>query len=255
MKRGQETMPEFTDSISSSVLEAPPSVLRTVNSRSDLFPQLVLMQKALKARNFAVFRLAGGGLPSRRKLNCELDNFGAAAGDSCDALVETFGPAMIDHIEKSVLPLMWSGSGDACYAEAPEFAALTTRLPSGQLPFSGIAFPVRLGTAGNGFVVFTAQALDLASDDIIDQHVKSCRLMTELLSLDERRSAHAEALSERELACLQLAGDGRISEEIAEKLGLSVHTVNAYLGSAAIKLDAVNRIQAIAKAIRLGYIH
>ena len=39
---------------------------------------------------------------------------------------------------------------------------------------------------------------------------------------------------------------------IAERLGLSVHTVNAYLGSATIKLDSVNRIQAIAKAIRLG---
>ncbi len=50
------------------------------------------------------------------------------------------------------------------------------------------------------------------------------------------------------------AGDGYTSEEIAEKLGLSVHTVNAYLGSATVKLDAVNRIQAIAKAIRFGYI-
>ena len=61
-------------------------------------------------------------------------------------------------------------------------------------------------------------------------------------------------MSEREIACLQLAGDGRISEEIADHLKLSVHTVNAYLGSATIKLDSVNRIQAIAKAIRLGYI-
>ena len=48
--------------------------------------------------------------------------------------------------------------------------------------------------------------------------------------------------------------DGCISESIAEKLGLSVHTVNAYLGTATTKLDAVNRVQAIAKAIRLGYI-
>ena len=93
-----------------------------------------------------------------------------------------------------------------------------------------------------------------ASDMIVELHVRSCQIMIDLLSLDERRVAAAEALSEREIACLQLAGDGRISEEIAEKLGLSVHTVNAYLGSATIKLDSVNRIQAIAKAIRLGYI-
>ncbi|MNL83431.1 HTH-type quorum sensing-dependent transcriptional regulator VjbR [compost metagenome] len=75
------------------------------------------------------------------------------------------------------------------------------------------------------------------------------------MTMEERRMMPSESLSDREVACLQLAGDGRISEEIAEKLGLSVHTVNAYLGSATIKLDSVNRIQAIAKAIRLGYIN
>lgn len=246
-------MPQPTDPLGLSATEA--AQLKKVSSRSDLFPQFVAMQKKLKARNFAVFRIAGGGLPSRRKLVCELENFGGAAPETCGAFLEAYGASLIEHLDKSVLPLMWSGDGEACFAEAPEFASLTVRLPSGVLPFSGIAFPVRLGTAGNGFVVFTAVSLDLASDDIIDQHVRSCRLLTGLLSLDERRASHAEALSEREIACLQLAGDGRISEEIAEKLGLSVHTVNAYLGSAAIKLDSVNRIQAIAKAIRLGYIH
>ncbi len=78
--------------------------------------------------------------------------------------------------------------------------------------------------------------------------------LTDLLASDERRLQPSEALSERELGCLQMAGDGMISEEIAEKMGLSVHTVNAYLGAATTKLDSVNRIQAIAKALRLGYI-
>jgi len=77
---------------------------------------------------------------------------------------------------------------------------------------------------------------------------------TDLLAADEKRVAPAETLSDREIACLQMAGDGHISEEIAERMGLSVHTVNAYLGAATTKLDSVNRIQAIAKAIRLGYI-
>jgi len=112
-----------------------------------------------------------------------------------------------------------------------------------------------LGALGNGYVAFVSTSIDVSSDMVIDQHVRSCQVMMDLLALDERRSVPAESLSEREIACLQLAGDGRISEEIAENLGLSVHTVNAYLGSATIKLDSVNRIQAIAKAIRLGYIH
>ncbi len=89
---------------------------------------------------------------------------------------------------------------------------------------------------------------------IIDLHGRSCQVMTDLLAADERRMLPAESLSDREIGCLQMAGDGYISEEIAEKMGLSVHTVNAYLGAATTKLDSVNRIQAIAKAIRLGYI-
>ena len=67
-------------------------------------------------------------------------------------------------------------------------------------------------------------------------------------------SSDAETLNESEIECLQLVGNGMKSEAIGDRLNLSVHTVNAYLGSATTKLNAVNRIQAIAKAIRLGII-
>jgi DNA-binding CsgD family transcriptional regulator len=224
-------------------------------SRSDLFPKLVSMQKLVGARNFAVFRAVASGFPNKRKLVCELENWGVSAREASTSLLETLGQPLLDHIESSLLPLMWNGTGETGIAEAPDTAALVRRLENGFLPYAGLAFPVRLGTIGNGFVVFCSGSIDVDSETIVEQHLKSCQIMIDLLALDERRSAPAEALSEREIACLQLAGDGRISEEIAVKLGLSVHTVNAYLGSATIKLDSVNRIQAIAKAIRLGYIH
>jgi DNA-binding CsgD family transcriptional regulator len=239
--------------------EGPGSIqylrLQRASSRSDIFPKLVAMQKNLKARNFAVYRIAGAGLPNKRKLVCELENWGAGAQESSNQLINGYGDILLDHIELSLLPLIWNGSENTSFADAGEFSPLTRRLDPDVVSFSGIAFPVRLGALGNGYVTFMATVMELASDAIIDQHVRSCQVMMDLLALDERRSVPAETLSEREIACLQLAGDGRISEEIAEKLGLSVHTVNAYLGSATIKLDSVNRIQAIAKAIRLGYIH
>jgi DNA-binding CsgD family transcriptional regulator len=230
--------------------------LQRAASRSDIFPKLVAMQKTLRARNFVVLRVTGAGMPNKRKLICELENWGTAAGTGHhDLLIEAYGEALLDHMEMSLLPLIWTGSESTSFAEAGDLASLVRRLEPRVLPFSGIAFPVRLGALGNGYVMFLASSIDLSSDLIIDQHVRSCQVMMDLLALEERRSVPAESLSEREVACLQLAGDGRISEEIAEKLGLSVHTVNAYLGSATIKLDSVNRIQAIAKAIRLGYIH
>ncbi|NLR98947.1 helix-turn-helix transcriptional regulator [Rhizobium sp. P38BS-XIX] len=225
-----------------------------ISGRSDLFPKLVSMQKLIDAQHFAVYRLYGSGLPQKQRLVCEIDNWGSANSVIGKSFVEAYGEAMIEHIDKSMLPLMWNGRDSDSTAETPDFAPFTQRLKPHLLPFAGVAFPVRLGAVGNGYVVFTAKFMDLVSDMIVELHGRSCQLMMELLSLDERRSQAAEALSEREIACLQLAGDGRISEEIAEKLGLSVHTVNAYLGSATIKLDSVNRIQAIAKAIRFGYI-
>jgi DNA-binding CsgD family transcriptional regulator len=239
--------------------EGPGSIqylrLQRAASRSDVFPKLVAMQKTLRARNFVVLRVTGAGMPNKRKLICELENWGTTGTDYHDLLIGAYGELLLDHIEMSLLPLMWTGTENASYAEAGDMSSLVRRLDARLLPFSGIAFPVRLGALGNGYVAFLASSIDVSSDLIVDQHVRSCQVMMDLLALEERRGVPAESLSEREIACLQLAGDGRISEEIAEKLGLSVHTVNAYLGSATIKLDSVNRIQAIAKAIRLGYIH
>ena len=229
--------------------------LQRAASRADIVPTLVFMQKQLKARNFAVLRVVGAGAPKRHKLVCDMENWGPEQQQNMNRLLAVHGAAMLAHIEASVLPLAWSGSDHLSFVETPGLSALVARLEEDTMPFSGIAFPVRLGAVGNGFAVFTATSLNLTSDLIVEQHTLSCQIMSDLLALDERRSVSVETLSERELACLQLAGDGRISEEIAENLGLSVHTVNAYLGAATLKLDSVNRIQAIAKAIRLGYIH
>lgn len=227
--------------------------LNRASSRSDLFPRLTAMQKLADAQSFAVYRVSGSGLPAKQRLVCELENWGSSNAGFGKAFIEAYGEVLLDHIDKSLLPLSWSGSYDRS-VPADDFSPFMMRLKGGVLPFSGLAFPVRLGAVGNGFVLFIGDDVDPASDTIIELHGRCCHIMVDLLSLDERRAAAAEALSEREIACLQLAGDGRISEEIADKLGLSVHTVNAYLGSATIKLDSVNRIQAIAKAIRLGYI-
>lgn len=224
-------------------------------TRSDLFPKLIAMQRSLGAKNFVVFRAIAAGFPNKRKLSCELENWGMNASEQSTRLVQALGDRLLDHLERSLLPVAWKNENDSGFADLPDVPSLLLRVDNDVLAYSGIAFPVRLGTIGNGYVIFCGGNLLLDNELMLEQHIKCSQIMVDLLALDERRVAPSEALSEREVACLQLAGDGRISEEIATKLGLSVHTVNAYLGSATIKLDSVNRIQAIAKAIRLGYIH
>lgn len=63
-----------------------------------------------------------------------------------------------------------------------------------------------------------------------------------------------DPLTERERVCLRLAGQGRTTPEIAEKLGLSVGTVRNYLSEAIGKLGAGNRIEAARLARDKGWL-
>lgn len=67
-------------------------------------------------------------------------------------------------------------------------------------------------------------------------------------------SAVREKLSGREIECLRWAAAGKSSDEIAIILGISAYTVSSYFKSATRKLDAVNRMQAIARAMRMKLI-
>nr|WP_245294826.1 LuxR family transcriptional regulator [Xaviernesmea rhizosphaerae] len=63
-----------------------------------------------------------------------------------------------------------------------------------------------------------------------------------------------EKLSTREIECLRWAAAGKSSDEIAVILGISAYTVSSYFKTATRKLDSVNRMQAIARAMRLKLI-
>lgn len=249
-------MANMRDPYDKAIGDPAMSHYRQTAGRTEIFPKLIAMQKSINARNFAILRVSGAGIPSKRKLTCDFENWGSGGSSLCDCFTASFSDALLMHLETSLLPLVWSAAQGGSFVDASDFAPFVIELKQHSLPFSGIAFPVRLGAIGNGFVLFaTTASMDLPGETVLDLHARCCKVMMDLLTMEERRMVPSESLSDREVACLQLAGDGRISEEIADKLGLSVHTVNAYLGSATIKLDSVNRIQAIAKAIRLGYIN
>lgn len=59
-------------------------------------------------------------------------------------------------------------------------------------------------------------------------------------------------LTERERECLELAAEGQTTDEIADFLALTPHTVRFHLGNAFRKLDAVNRAEAVARAMKRG---
>jgi two-component system invasion response regulator UvrY len=69
------------------------------------------------------------------------------------------------------------------------------------------------------------------------------------------RKPHAAMLSEREIEIIQWISRELTSDEIAEKLQLSVNTVESHRKKIFLKLQVKNVAGLILEAIRLGYIH
>jgi DNA-binding NarL/FixJ family response regulator len=81
----------------------------------------------------------------------------------------------------------------------------------------------------------------------------------EVVSLDQARArrqhvARAYRLSPRERSILGDLAQGRATEQIAEALVLSPHTVRAHVKAAMRKLDARTRAHAVAIALSAGVI-
>ncbi|TCL87259.1 DNA-binding CsgD family transcriptional regulator [Rhizobium sp. PP-WC-2G-219] len=70
----------------------------------------------------------------------------------------------------------------------------------------------------------------------------------------DKFSAQTLKLIEGELACLRFASFGKTTDEIAKATGYTPDTVNSYIKTAIRKLEADNRVHAIAEAIRRGLI-
>lgn len=118
---------------------------------------------------------------------------------------------------------------------------------------------VQCGSDGSGgafvFVLHAARGFEETelADSMAVIHGLLANPLARLCGVEDEASAEPHhALSARERECLSWTAEGKTSEEIAIILELSVHTVNHYLTSAARKLNAVNRLHAVARAIRIG---
>lgn len=217
---------------------------------SDLYPKAIAVQRAANAGAFAVVSVNAQTAVSPGNMAVRIHSAGDHEAEELQALIDTHGEVLVSHLRTSPMPLHFNAEGmEPCVLAGPDHE--NRRPPNGSF---GLAFPVQLGAMGNGYVILFDVRAEMDVNLCLDLHRKAIGLMRDALKLEFGGLTTSELLSEREIECLQLVGDGLKSEAIGERLGLSVHTVNAYLGSATTKLDAVNRIQAIAKAIRLGLI-
>lgn len=164
------------------------------------------------------------------------------------------GEIVIKHALASAAPFWWSSNAASVSAKnfRASFWAVETEpcLPG----TSGLAFPVHADHGQCGIVLFMGPAIALDEETICDVHARCFALFGAVARLRSPEGGKTPSISKRELECLRLTANGHTSEDIAALLGLSVHTANQYLGNATQKLNAVNRMHAVAKALRLGLI-
>jgi DNA-binding CsgD family transcriptional regulator len=60
-------------------------------------------------------------------------------------------------------------------------------------------------------------------------------------------------LSPRQIECLRLAARGLTTPEMARSLGISARTVQQHVDDACSRLGVRNRVQAVARAMSLGF--
>lgn len=157
------------------------------------------------------------------------------------------GSGLVSSLSRSRLPV---------FADASLFSV--PGMPEGVLPaFATIGFDRTFAvmmhtTQGEAYAVtLSGSRSEPQGTERAEIYFALLHLFDGLEQTFERDGAMRDTLSAREIECLRWAAAGKSSDEIAIILGISTYTVSSYFKTATRKLDAVNRMQAIARAIRL----
>lgn len=163
------------------------------------------------------------------------------------------GIALADMAIDSVGPIWWSPD-DGKIAGLGDPGWIRRIAPPAGLASRGLLLPVQSECGRVGVVVFSGENLDMSTTNFSQLHWECFAIFAKVAPTRPLASSRAPTMSKRELECLKLTANGLTSEEIARDLGLSVHTANQYLTNTSQKLNAMNRIHAVAKALRGGLI-
>ena len=158
---------------------------------------------------------------------------------------------LIDKLKKTIMPIC---SGTGIFAQPGSNAEeLSSHFEDLGL-HSTVSFTLHDAILRHYVIMFSGLRSPL------DEHECARLVFAVLKALDsyslatEPPLAYYERLTVREIECLRWSASGKSSEEIAIILHISAHTVNGYLKTAMRKLDAVNRMQAVARAYRFRLI-
>ncbi|MGD9478238.1 helix-turn-helix transcriptional regulator [Shinella sp. G-2] len=164
-----------------------------------------------------------------------------------------FGSPVIERLRQSTNPFTYDADRTN-RRRADGKAAIAASLFDRHGLSRGAYFPAHNSAGLRGALAFGGTREAFNSQEMAELNALANAIFTEVVDLRAGRRQNV-SLSRREIECLSWASAGKTSVEMSEILGLSEYTVNHYLNRATRKLDAVNRVQAVAKAIRAGLLN
>lgn len=207
---------------------------------------------AAAASDFAAFFITAAR--ERGRLTPALDSEYPGVSVPSRILSSSFGNEIVKRAVSSTMPSWWSGEREIASTRAFEMLRGARQTALGLPDMPGIALPVYTDNGAAGLIAFFGTEITITDQSMSVLHARCFSLFADLVRLQPGQAGGLPAVTQRELDCLKLTASGHTSEEIALVIGLSVHTTNQYLTKVTFKLDAVNRIHAVAKALRLGLI-
>ena len=164
-----------------------------------------------------------------------------------------FGSPVVERLRQSTNPFTYDADGTN-RRRSDGKAAIAANLFEKHGLTRGAYFPAHNSAGLRGALAFGGTRDALNPREMAELNAMANLIFTDVVELQAGAGQNV-SLSRREIECLSWASAGKTSVEMSEILGLSEYTVNHYLNRATRKLDAVNRVQAVAKAIRAGLLN
>ncbi|KQS67762.1 hypothetical protein ASG39_05110 [Rhizobium sp. Leaf371] len=202
-------------------------------------------------QGFAVIALPSRSVPMLRKL-VMMTNWSMEIVRQYDDLGLLKTSPVFEQLRVSTVPFTVDNSSPLAFARIAVQSArgLFARSGFGRMVF----IPVHDADGRRSAVAFGGDRPELSQQELNAVTFVAGHAFNRLSEIWSASRRAPGSLSRREIECLRLAAGGKTTVEMARLLSLSEYTVNHYLNRATRKLDSVNRVQTIAKALRAGLI-
>ena len=156
---------------------------------------------------------------------------------------------VVEQLKKTIMPVFMDGISGWVDTRHKPLEPLERNLVEAQFG-NTLAFTLHEPDGNIYILAFSGKRGKLSESELSSIYFSSMRAFDGIVTKIAKPEALREKLTAREIECLRWSAAGKSSDDIATILTLSSHTVISYLKSAMRKLEASNRMQAVARAYR-----